>query len=113
MLQVIQIHMWYLLVMGNLEQVQSNCRHWILNGMVKCQKTIQIFCASDSMLLHASVQDFHSDFNSPNKFAEIFEYDATEEPPFVMDVEVFDFEGPFAEATSLGYAEINFLKFTS
>lgn len=44
---------------------------------------------------------------------EIFEYDATEEPPSVMDVEVFDFEGPFAEATSLGYAEINFLKFTS
>ncbi|KAH9322295.1 hypothetical protein KI387_016934 [Taxus chinensis] len=44
---------------------------------------------------------------------EIFEYDATEEPPSVMDVEVFDFEGPFAEATSLGFAEINFLKFTS
>ncbi|XP_057871325.2 C2 and GRAM domain-containing protein At1g03370 isoform X2 [Cryptomeria japonica] len=43
---------------------------------------------------------------------EIFEYDATEEPPSVMDVEVFDFEGPFAEATSLGFAEINFLKFT-
>eukprot|EP01018_Ginkgo_biloba_P010181 Gb_29807 [translate_table: standard] len=44
---------------------------------------------------------------------EIFEYDATMEPPSVMDVEVFDFEGPFAEATSLGHAEINFLKFSS
>ena len=27
-----------------------------------------------------------------------------------MEVEVFDYEGPFAEAHSLGFAEINFLK---
>jgi hypothetical protein len=27
-----------------------------------------------------------------------------------MDVEVFDFDGPFSEAESLGHAEINFLK---
>ncbi|ERN19192.1 C2 and GRAM domain-containing protein At1g03370 isoform X2 [Amborella trichopoda] len=41
---------------------------------------------------------------------EIFAFDAMEEPPSVMDVEVFDFDGPFDEATSLGHLEINFLK---
>lgn len=43
-------------------------------------------------------------------FAEIFEFDAMNEPPSVLDVEVYDFDGPFDEATSLGHAEINFLK---
>lgn len=43
-------------------------------------------------------------------FAEIFEFDAMNELPSVMDVEVYDFDGPFDEATSLGHAEINFLK---
>jgi hypothetical protein len=43
-------------------------------------------------------------------FAEIFEFDAMDELPSVMDVEVYDFDGPFDEATSLGHAEINFLK---
>lgn len=33
-----------------------------------------------------------------------------DEPPSVLEVEVFDFDGPFDEATSLGHAEINFLK---
>lgn len=41
---------------------------------------------------------------------EIFEFDAMDEPPSVLEVEVFDFDGPFDEATSLGQAEINFLK---
>lgn len=36
-----------------------------------------------------------------------------EEPPAVLDVEVFNFEGPFDLAISLGHAEINFLKHTS
>ncbi|KAF8391695.1 hypothetical protein HHK36_024004 [Tetracentron sinense] len=42
--------------------------------------------------------------------AEIFEFDAMDEPPSMMDLEVYDFEGPFDEATSLGHAEINFVK---
>lgn len=33
-----------------------------------------------------------------------------EDPPSVLEVEVFDFDGPFDEPTSLGRAEINFLK---
>lgn len=33
-----------------------------------------------------------------------------DEPPSVLGVEVYDFDGPFDEATSLGYAEINFLR---
>ncbi|GAV84876.1 C2 domain-containing protein/GRAM domain-containing protein [Cephalotus follicularis] len=41
---------------------------------------------------------------------EIFEFDAMDEPPSVLDVEVYDFDGPFDEATSLGYAEINFVR---
>lgn len=36
-----------------------------------------------------------------------------EEPPSVLDVEVFDFDGPFDQDVSLGHAEINFLKQTS
>ncbi|KAK4842805.1 hypothetical protein QYF36_000316 [Acer negundo] len=44
---------------------------------------------------------------------DVIEFDAMEEPPSVLDVEVFDFDGPFDRATSLGHAEINFLKLTS
>ncbi|KAJ4959793.1 hypothetical protein NE237_019703 [Protea cynaroides] len=44
---------------------------------------------------------------------EILEFDAMEEPPSVLDVEVFDFDGPFDQAASLGHAEINFLRHTS
>ncbi|XP_031405014.1 C2 and GRAM domain-containing protein At5g50170 isoform X1 [Punica granatum] len=44
---------------------------------------------------------------------EVLEFDAMEEPPSVLDVEVFDFDGPFDQATSLGHAEINFLKHTA
>lgn len=36
-----------------------------------------------------------------------------EEPPSVLDVEVFDFDGPFDQGASLGHAEINFLKHTA
>ncbi|GFP90766.1 c2 and gram domain-containing protein at5g50170 [Phtheirospermum japonicum] len=46
-------------------------------------------------------------------YTEILEFDAVEEPPSVLDVEVFDFEGPFDQASSLGHAEINFLKHTA
>ncbi|KAL4367873.1 hypothetical protein GQ457_05G031380 [Hibiscus cannabinus] len=41
---------------------------------------------------------------------EIFEFDAMKDPPSVLDVEVFDFDGPFDEPTSLGRAEINFVR---
>ncbi|KAJ1271520.1 hypothetical protein BS78_06G133700 [Paspalum vaginatum] len=44
---------------------------------------------------------------------EIMEFDAMEEPPAVLEVEVFNFDGPFDLAISLGHAEINFLKHTS
>ncbi|XP_051134858.1 C2 and GRAM domain-containing protein At1g03370-like [Andrographis paniculata] len=40
---------------------------------------------------------------------EFFEYDAMDEPPSLLEVEVFGFSGPFAEAKSIGRAEINFL----
>lgn len=42
--------------------------------------------------------------------AEIFEFDAMNEPPSRLDLEVLDFDGPFVEPSSLGHAEINFLK---
>ncbi|KAK9119831.1 hypothetical protein Scep_017924 [Stephania cephalantha] len=44
---------------------------------------------------------------------EVLEFDAMEEPPSLLDVEVFDFDGPFDQAASLGHAEINLLKHTS
>ncbi|KAK6148308.1 hypothetical protein DH2020_019220 [Rehmannia glutinosa] len=44
---------------------------------------------------------------------DVLEFDAVEDPPSVLDVEVFDFEGPFDQASSLGHAEINFLKHTA
>ncbi|XP_058196570.1 C2 and GRAM domain-containing protein At1g03370 [Rhododendron vialii] len=47
---------------------------------------------------------------SDPQWNEIFEFDAMDEPPSMVDVEVFDFDGPFDEPTSLGHAEINFLK---
>ncbi|XP_057499238.1 C2 and GRAM domain-containing protein At1g03370-like [Actinidia eriantha] len=47
---------------------------------------------------------------SDPQWNEIFEFDAMDEPPSMLDVEVFDFDGPFDEATSLGHTEINFLK---
>lgn len=43
-------------------------------------------------------------------FSEIFEFDAMDKPPSTLDVEVCDFDGPFDDATSLGHAEINFVK---
>ncbi|XP_043815138.1 C2 and GRAM domain-containing protein At1g03370 isoform X3 [Manihot esculenta] len=41
---------------------------------------------------------------------EIFEFDAMDEPPSVLDVEVYDFDGPYDDITSLGHTEINFVK---
>lgn len=44
---------------------------------------------------------------------EILEFDAAEEPPSLLDIEVFDFDGPFGQAVSLGHSEIRFLRHTS
>ncbi|GAB2269772.1 hypothetical protein Dimus_004694 [Dionaea muscipula] len=40
-------------------------------------------------------------------------FDATQVPPSVLRVEVFNFDGPFDQAVSLGHTMINFLKLTS
>ncbi|KAL3687800.1 hypothetical protein R1sor_014109 [Riccia sorocarpa] len=45
-------------------------------------------------------------------WGEVYEFDATEDPPSTLDVEVFDYDGPFSQAESLGHASINFLKTT-
>ncbi|KAL5699948.1 hypothetical protein ACHQM5_025463 [Ranunculus cassubicifolius] len=47
---------------------------------------------------------------SDPQWKEIYEFDAMDDPPSVLEIEVFDFDGPFDEAISLGHAEINFLK---
>lgn len=47
---------------------------------------------------------------SSPQWNEIFEFDAMDDPPSVLEVEVYDFDGPFDEATSLGHAEINFVR---
>ncbi|KAL2503310.1 hypothetical protein Fot_37158 [Forsythia ovata] len=51
--------------------------------------------------------------NSVVSCGEILGFDAAEEPPSTLDVEVFDFDGPFDQSSSLGHAEINFLKHAS
>lgn len=32
------------------------------------------------------------------------------DPPSVLNIEVYDFDGPFDEAVSLGHAEVNFVR---
>ncbi|KAJ6830649.1 C2 and GRAM domain-containing protein [Iris pallida] len=50
-------------------------------------------------------------FQTPDpQWNEIFEFDAMDDPPSMMNVNVYDFDGPFDEAVSLGHAEVNFLK---
>ncbi|CAA6667998.1 unnamed protein product [Spirodela intermedia] len=44
---------------------------------------------------------------------EILEFDAMQEPPSILTAELFGFDGPSGFASSLGHAEINFLKQTS
>ncbi|KAL5224800.1 hypothetical protein ABZP36_011439 [Zizania latifolia] len=44
------------------------------------------------------------------RWNEIFEFDAMQDPPSVMKISVYDFDGPFDEVASLGHAEVNFLK---
>ncbi|GBG72455.1 hypothetical protein CBR_g12029 [Chara braunii] len=44
---------------------------------------------------------------------EILEFDAMEGPPSVMDVAVYDYDGPFLEPDELGTYEINFLRRSS
>lgn len=33
-----------------------------------------------------------------------------DDPPSTLDIEVYDFDGPFDKAVSLGHAQINFVK---
>lgn len=47
---------------------------------------------------------------SDPRWNEIFEFDAMDDPPSTLDVEVYDFDGPFDEAVSLGRTQINFVK---
>ncbi|MCO5559948.1 hypothetical protein L7F22_013552 [Adiantum nelumboides] len=63
-------------------------------------------CTGRSRTSSVKLQSFNP------KWEEKFEFDATEEAPSTMNVEVFHFEGPFTEAESVGHAEINFLKQT-
>jgi len=44
---------------------------------------------------------------------EIFEFDAMEDPPSVMEIHVYDFDGPFDKVASLGHTEVNFLKYNN
>ncbi|KAL2551656.1 hypothetical protein Fot_05275 [Forsythia ovata] len=65
-----------------------------------------------------SIQDFFVPIlNKTNVvfiiYTEILEFDVVEKPPFTLDVEVFNFDGPFDQSLSLGHAEINFLKHAS
>ncbi|KAL1804109.1 hypothetical protein ACET3Z_032756 [Daucus carota] len=47
---------------------------------------------------------------SDPRWNEVFEFDAMNEPPSVLDADVYDFYGPSDESKSLGHAEINFVR---
>ncbi|KAD3338007.1 hypothetical protein E3N88_33528 [Mikania micrantha] len=47
---------------------------------------------------------------SDPRWNEIFEFDAMDDPPSTLDIEVYDFDGPFDEAVSLGHTQINFVR---
>ncbi|KAK1350624.1 C2 and GRAM domain-containing protein [Heracleum sosnowskyi] len=47
---------------------------------------------------------------SDPKWNEVFEFNAMDEPPSMLDADVYDFYGPFEKAKSMGHAEINFVK---
>ncbi|CAI7808242.1 unnamed protein product [Closterium sp. NIES-53] len=41
---------------------------------------------------------------------EVLEFDAMEDAPSILEIEVFNYDGPFSEPSLLGRAEINFLR---
>ncbi|CAI5519500.1 unnamed protein product [Closterium sp. Naga37s-1] len=47
--------------------------------------------------------------NMPN-WNEVLEFDAMEDAPSILEIEVFNYDGPFSEPSLLGRAEINFLR---
>ncbi|KAJ8484148.1 hypothetical protein OPV22_016633 [Ensete ventricosum] len=49
---------------------------------------------------------------SDPQWNDILEFDAMQEPPSVLDVQVFSFDGTFDRELCLGHAEINFLRHT-
>ncbi|XP_047316846.1 C2 and GRAM domain-containing protein At5g50170 [Impatiens glandulifera] len=51
--------------------------------------------------------------SSDPQWNEILEFDAMEEPPSTLDVQVFSFDGLFDHSNVIGHTEINFLKHTS
>lgn len=53
---------------------------------------------------------YHFVFIGPCYFAEVIEFDPMDEPPSMLDTDVYDFYRPFKKAKSLGHAEINFVK---
>ncbi|KAJ8761037.1 hypothetical protein K2173_025744 [Erythroxylum novogranatense] len=69
-----------------------------------CDPYVAFTCNGKTRTSSIKFQQFDPMWN------EIFEFDAMDEPPSMLDVEVYDFDGPFSEATSLGHSEINFLK---
>ncbi|CAI5501783.1 unnamed protein product [Closterium sp. Naga37s-1] len=44
------------------------------------------------------------------KWNEVLEFDAMEDAPSILEIEVFNYDGPFSEPSLLGRAEINFLR---
>ena len=70
---------------------------------------IFLFVNSNKFFMILETDIYHFRLN----IIEILEFDAAEEPPSLLDVEVFDFDGPFGQPTSLGHSEIRFLRHTS
>ncbi|XP_024011426.1 C2 and GRAM domain-containing protein At5g50170 isoform X2 [Eutrema salsugineum] len=105
---------------GRDQGVKANGKGWILTiALIKgtnlaSVEATELFdpyvvftCNGKTRTSSVKLQDQDPQWN------EVIEFDAMEEPPSVLDVEVFDFDGPFDQGASLGHAEINFLKLTA
>lgn len=95
--------------------VVFTCNGKTRTSSVKLQTSNPQWNGEAFILLYILIHILHCLLVKPfwNYNSDILEFDAMEEPPSVLDLEVFDFDGPFDQATSLGHAEINFLKCTS
>ncbi|KAF3793657.1 C2 and GRAM domain-containing protein [Nymphaea thermarum] len=87
-----------------------------LQGGILLDKQYLISCENLNALLFAPNSQLMKELTelqgTTNLDEEVVEFDMPEEPPSLLDMEVFDFAGPCEQALSLGHAEINLLKRT-
>ncbi|GJP42598.1 hypothetical protein CLOM_g2144 [Closterium sp. NIES-68] len=72
--------------------------------VVKTDPFVVFTCSGKSRTSSVKLQT-----NMP-KWNEVLEFDAFEDAPSILEIEIFNYDGPFSEPSLLGRAEINFLR---